>query len=351
MLDGHKVTLIDTPGFNDTVRSEAEVLNTIANYMDFTYRNNHLKLNGIIYLQSIQDPRMYGSSLRNLKMFKDLCGESPLKNVVLATNRWEDVRKCGQEQQACDKEVELRTKPEFWQPLLARGSQMLRCEDTYASAISIIRTFMNKTPELLQIQQELVEEDKKLIETKAGTTVNEETIRVEKKYQAELLQIRKEMDEARAASDLEVHEALEHSKKEYEQKLAKVRDEQELLRYERRNEARRMQNELDDCKAVCGKYEKQLSAQQLEFQKQLEKQLGAKQLDFDKTVATLMANQDKLRKEQQQELQAEIQAMKKKPKSRRSGVALVMGLVSTIGTVALGAMGIPIDCGGLFGSS
>ncbi|CAK1366720.1 hypothetical protein CB0940_10104 [Cercospora beticola] len=324
-LDGHQVTLIDTPGFNDTVRSEAEVLTAIANYMDFTYRNPpHLKLNGIIYLQSIQDPRMYGSSLRNLKMFKDLCGESPMKNVVLVTNRWEDARVTGQEQQARDKEVELRTRTEFWQPLLKRGAQMMRCEDSHESALTIVRRFINNRPEVLQIQTELVEQSKPLIETKAGTTVNEEALRVEKKYQAELDQIRKEMDEARAAADLEVQEALELSKKEYERKLDKVRDEQELLRYERRNESRRMQSEMDDLKAAY------------------ERELGKHKLDFEDTVRTLLANQDRLREEQRRVVTAEIEAMKKKPKDKRSGTALVVGLVKTVGSVALSSMGIPM---------
>ncbi|GIZ48284.1 hypothetical protein CKM354_001135200 [Cercospora kikuchii] len=321
-LDGHQVTLIDTPGFNDTVRSEAEVLTAIANYMDFTYRNPpHLKLSGIIYLQSIQDPRMYGSSLRNLKMFKDLCGESPMKNVVLATNRWEDARVTGQEQQARDKEVELRTRTEFWQPLLKRGAQMMRCEDDRESALSIVRRFIDNRPEVLQIQTELVEQSKPLIETKAGTTVNEEALRVEKKYQAELNQIRKEMDEARAAADLEVQEALELSRKEYERKLDKVRDEQELLRYERRNDARRMQSEIDDLKAGLGKQ---------------------KQLDFDDTAKTLLANQNRLRDEQRKIVNAEIEAMKKKPKDKRNGTTLVMKLVKSVGSFALSSMGIPM---------
>ncbi|PPJ53003.1 hypothetical protein CBER1_11216 [Cercospora berteroae] len=305
-LDGHQVTLIDTPGFNDTVRSEAEVLTAIANYMDFTYRNPpHLKLSGIIYLQSIQDPRMYGSSLRNLKMFKDLCGESPMKNVVLATNRWEDARVTGQEQQARDKE-------------------MMRCEDSHESALTIVRRFINNRPEVLQIQTELVEQSIPLIETKAGTTVNEEALRVEKKYQAELNQIRREMDEARAAADLEVQEALELSKKEYERKLDKVRDEQELLRYERRNESRRMQSEMDDLKAAY------------------ERELGKHKLDFEDTVRTLLANLDRLREEQRRVVTAEIEVMKKKPKDKRSGTTLVVGLVKSVGNLALSSMGIPM---------
>jgi hypothetical protein len=263
-LDGRHITLIDTPGFNDTTRSEAEVLTEIANYLDSTYRNPpHLKLNGIVYLQSIEDPRMYGSSLRNLKMFKDLCGESPLKNVLLVTNRWEKARRSGDYEKAVSKEKELRDGPKFWQPLLQCGSRMVRWEgdDAQRSALDILRTFLHATPQVLQIQRELVEQHKNLVDTTAGTTVNEEVIRMEKEYQTELNKIRKEMEEAALQRDEEVKEALEISKAEYEQKLSKIRQEQDLLHYERRSEARRMQNEMDDLRGAYNKeIEQKLSA-------------------------------------------------------------------------------------------
>lgn len=345
-LDGYNITLIDTPGFNDTSRSEAEVLTSIANYLDYTYRNPpHLKLNGIIYLQSIMDPRMYGSSLRNLKMFKDLCGENPMKNVVLVTNRWEYASSCGEAGKALEKEGELRTKADFWAPLIKRGSDMVCWEDNYApriqytsavkdflSAHDIIRRFINKEPKVLQIQTELVEQQRKLIDTTAGVTVNEETLRVEKKYQDELVKIRQEMEEAKAAADLEVQEALEQSKKDYERKLNKLQDEQDLLRYERRNERRRMNNEIEDLKEA--------------YQKQIDAKLGAQKVDFEQTVQTLMANQEKLREEQRRMMQIEIDNMRKKPKEKRSVSGLILGLIPTIGGLALSAMGIPV---GLFG--
>lgn len=100
-MDGYSISLIDTPGFNDTLRSEAQVLTEIANYLEITYRVQHLKLDGIVYMQSIMDERMYGSSLRNLKMFRDLCGDSPMKNVVLVTNRWEQARALGDFDKVC----------------------------------------------------------------------------------------------------------------------------------------------------------------------------------------------------------------------------------------------------------
>lgn len=36
MLDGKMVTLIDTPGFDDTVKSEAEILRLIADFLAAT---------------------------------------------------------------------------------------------------------------------------------------------------------------------------------------------------------------------------------------------------------------------------------------------------------------------------
>jgi len=44
------------------------------------------KLNGLMYyLQRISDPRFSGRSVRNLRMFKGLCGSENYKNVVVLT--------------------------------------------------------------------------------------------------------------------------------------------------------------------------------------------------------------------------------------------------------------------------
>lgn len=278
---------------------------------------------------------MYGSSLRNLKMFKDLCGESPLKNVLLVTNRWNKARSCGDLDKAVAKEKELRESSKFWQPLIQRGSRMVRWEgeDTHESALWILRAFLDAAPQVLQIQKELVEEEKNLIDTTAGTTVNEEVIRMEKEYQKELGKIRKEMEEAAIQRDEEVKEALEISKRDYEKKLTKIREEQDILHYERRNEQRRLQHELDDMRTL--------------HNKALETNLSAQKLDFDKLVAQLVANQDKLRAEQRLAMQAEIEAMKKQKKERRTGPKLLVSLVPILGSVVLGALGL----GGVFPTS
>ena len=35
-MDGHDITLIDTPGFDDPGRSDAEILREVARYLDLT---------------------------------------------------------------------------------------------------------------------------------------------------------------------------------------------------------------------------------------------------------------------------------------------------------------------------
>jgi hypothetical protein len=87
------VYLIDTPGFDDTHRSDAKVLREIAAWLTHSYshKNDKILLNGIIYLHRISDSRMKGSAKKNLLMFEKLCGEDALKKVILVTTMWDKV--------------------------------------------------------------------------------------------------------------------------------------------------------------------------------------------------------------------------------------------------------------------
>ena len=50
-----------------------------------------MTLGGVIYLLSIADRQMNGSTRRNLDMFYQLCGDKALARVVLGTTNWEKV--------------------------------------------------------------------------------------------------------------------------------------------------------------------------------------------------------------------------------------------------------------------
>jgi hypothetical protein len=108
---------VDTPGFNYTERSDTEILEEIASWTSSTYEDGRL-LNGIIYLHRISDPRMEGSALKNLHMFRSLCGPDALHNVLLTTTHWSQVTRENGER----REKELLETVEFWGTLKAHGA-------------------------------------------------------------------------------------------------------------------------------------------------------------------------------------------------------------------------------------
>lgn len=270
-------------------------------------------------------------------MFKDLCGESPMKNVLLVTTRWGLEDMSGRFERAQQHEHQYRS--EFWAPLISRGARMERFQDCRESALDILLKLVDRPAEVLQIQQELVVDGRDLIDTTAGNTVNEELVRMQQKYQEEVAQIQKEMLAALAEKDFEVQEALQESKRTFERKLEKLREEQDMLQYERRNEARRMRNDMDALQNEL----------QRKYSQELQNRLGAQQLDFESTAAKLLADKDKLRREQVEVLEAKIEEMKKKPAKERSGKKLLMSLLPMVGTVVLGLIGIPLGFGPLGG--
>jgi hypothetical protein len=360
---GEEIVLIDTPGFNDTLRSESEILKDIAGWLDYTFRNPpQIKLTGIIYMQAITDRRMYGSTLRNLKMFKELCGESPLKNVVLVTTGWGAAKLSGELDKAAGNEDQLRREQEFWKPLIQRGAQVARFEDTKDSALSVIMSLVGKEPQILQIQKELVMDNSDLINTSAGRVVNEEMKKLEDKYKRELAEIQKEMAEAIAARDVEIQESLAISRAQIEKLRDDARRAQDELQYKSRNDARAaesLRNELQDVqqklenmkteqrKQSDAKLEQSLADQRREFQEasmQIKAEQIEQQMKFDGIVNQLRANEQRIRHEERMFLEAKIAELENRGGRKKHGLGseLLKSLVGGLGGVAMSALGFPL---------
>ncbi|KAJ4403402.1 hypothetical protein N0V85_005107 [Neurospora sp. IMI 360204] len=112
------VTVVDTPGFDDTWRSDEKVLEEIAEYMATQYILG-VPLRGIIYMHSITEVRMKGSSLKFLNMFQSLCGDAAMMKVALVTTHWDSI-KPEDEGDARRREQELIDK--WWAPMIEHGS-------------------------------------------------------------------------------------------------------------------------------------------------------------------------------------------------------------------------------------
>ncbi|KAJ3497021.1 hypothetical protein NMY22_g19743 [Coprinellus aureogranulatus] len=228
-----------SPGFDDTTKTDSEILKLIADFLATSYQSGH-KLTGLLFIHRISDFRMGGISLKNFKTFRKLCGESTLRNVIIITNMWGEVTPQLGEQ----REAELSSSEDFFKPALDKGAKMLRHHNTLESGHDIVRHILGNNPMALQIQTEIVEEKKDVSQTAAADEIERE-LRAEKERQrVEAERVKREMEEA-----------------------ARKRDEE--LRLEREEEARRRQAELDRIAAEQRRVQEQMERERREMEKRM----------------------------------------------------------------------------------
>lgn len=212
------VHLIDTPGFDDTSRDDTDVLRDIASWLTLVYQRR-IDLRGVIYLHRITDTRMQGSALKNLFMFKKLCGPEGLKNVILATTMWENV----DTEDGSRREADLRDTPEFWKTMIENhGSRMVRHQNSTDSAVRIIESLLEST-ELITyaIQNEMVNQGKDLDQTSAGQELWNIQAEERARFEQQLLDLKRDMTEAQKLQDMESQKQIQ--KLELEKNLAIMR--------------------------------------------------------------------------------------------------------------------------------
>ena len=162
------MVLVDTPGFGDTHVDDVDILDNIGSWLETMYdsrsHKGETKLAGIVYFHDVSLTRMLGSSLKNLDVFQKLCGEDPLKRVVLCTTKWSDVY-----QEDGEKRVKV-VEENYWKVMMEGGSTVHKFEDSQKSAWDVIAPIIEKDRygkmDALQIQEELVEAKKLIPDTR-----------------------------------------------------------------------------------------------------------------------------------------------------------------------------------------
>ena len=176
------------------------------------------QLSGVIYIHRISDNRFGGITGRNFDVFRKLCGELALKNVVLVTNMWGEVSLDIGEA----REFELSNN--FFKTAVYKGAQMVRHHNTVESAHDIIRKMIKNRPVILQIQRELVDDHKDIIDTAAGESINKELKEQIKRHQAELKEVQEEMAQALREKDGEAEQELEETQRDLKEKVMKIKE-------------------------------------------------------------------------------------------------------------------------------
>ncbi|CAM1505055.1 Fc.00g106920.m01.CDS01 [Cosmosporella sp. VM-42] len=170
------IYLVDTPGFDDTTRSDTDVLKDIATWLTNSYQKD-LKLSGIMYLHRITDHRMVGSAKKNLFMFKKLCGS---------------------------------------------GATVKQHNNSRDSAMRLLKTFVTKNRVTMSIQQEMVNDGKALDQTQAGMELDSELLRERDKFRKERAEAEEMMRQAMEARDQQSAEMLRQHKDDMQLKIDQV---------------------------------------------------------------------------------------------------------------------------------
>ncbi|RXW22536.1 hypothetical protein EST38_g3300, partial [Candolleomyces aberdarensis] len=171
-IRGHRIVIVDTPGFDDTYAEDFVILQRIAKWLEKSYRKK-MVLGGVIFLHDISQDRFSGTARRNFELFKHLCGDSAFGQVVLVTSKWG--RAVGRNLEK--REQELKT--DHWKTMLEGGARVERlvAGDEEASAWGVVRSILDTVEaraiqqtrsEGLQIQRELVNRHKFLPQTHAA---------------------------------------------------------------------------------------------------------------------------------------------------------------------------------------
>ncbi|KAF9038111.1 hypothetical protein BJ165DRAFT_422291 [Panaeolus papilionaceus] len=159
------LVLVDTPGFDDPDKTDAQILEIIANWLESTYRRRIL-LTGLVYLHRITDIRHDVGIQNTMNVFQRLSGPNAFERVALVTTMWNDLR---DKQIGVEREEQLMNN--HWRPMIIRKAMTGRFDsNNRETAVKVIRDIVERNTKtvLLQLQEELVDKKKSLPSTSAG---------------------------------------------------------------------------------------------------------------------------------------------------------------------------------------
>ncbi len=238
--NGRRIYLIDTPGFNDTKRSDFDTLRILATYLGASYANG-VSIHGIIMLHPISDNRMSGSSLRNVEMIKAMCDFGSYHNLAIATTMWPEAPGLAETETLKNREAELLADNRFFGALVAKGATVSRhnargCRNESQETVSaqnivarLIQYSDIHAPEVLRLQREIVDQGKTLRETAAGFIVATNLIKISQAHKEQLSMLETELKGELARADAAHAKELRELKTDFKKQLKKTHEETRAL--------------------------------------------------------------------------------------------------------------------------
>lgn len=189
---------------------------------------------------------MRGSSLKNLAMFRKLCGTSSLANVVFLTTKWDMVSVSDGERR------EAQLISDHVQLELASGARTARHSNTRESAIDALRMVLGHEGVALQLQKQLVDEGMALQNTDAGAAIAQDLEAKRIEHVETIHELGEEIENAAAEKNEELKSALADRLAKVEEMLQQVQADKALLEMDRAREVLAYQKKLDDVAKSTG---------------------------------------------------------------------------------------------------
>ncbi|KIW20698.1 hypothetical protein PV08_01275 [Exophiala spinifera] len=290
---GHEVVFVDTPGFDDTTRYEADILREIADWISGADEKG-IKLTGIVYLHGIQNPRVGGTMRSNLRLFRKLCGDASMSSVALATTHWSSSEADRVAQRR--RHQELIDDGDFWAKMMANGAQDFIHDKGLASALEIVRYLLDQRPPgglKLAIQQEMAS-GMTLNETGAGKALEEKLDSIRESYERTLQSLRVDLDEAKR-----------ENKRTHEQREIEVKSITE--------EIKKLEKRIEDESLDRMRLQVDLATLQKQRQKELERVAEDAKRSYDELA-------DRLALEHEEHLRVEVEKEKVKRKQLQARI-------------------------------
>jgi hypothetical protein len=171
------VYLVDTPGFNDTIRSDGDIILEISKGL-LAQKALGVRLMGIIYLHDITQYRWTGSLKRQLKIMKLIAGKENYRHILLVTTKWGDEARRDEFE---DRQAEL--EDDYWEDLVEAGAGVFKFDGSAESAKGIVSQLNENTDVALALQRQMAAgRHVHLKDTEAGKYALQQRGRAERHY-------------------------------------------------------------------------------------------------------------------------------------------------------------------------
>ncbi|THU87670.1 hypothetical protein K435DRAFT_804117 [Dendrothele bispora CBS 962.96] len=131
----NRLVIVDTPGFDNENKSDFEVLQEIASWLQESFPHG-VGRGGIIYLYDISSDRYRSMGNTNIGVLIKSFGktEDTYRRIVLATTKWSRIG----DQEGTKRQTELESR---WNQLIARGSKLDSFKENSLDAQRIVDEF------------------------------------------------------------------------------------------------------------------------------------------------------------------------------------------------------------------